>query len=250
MVLPAGINKATGLEYALRKLGLSPHEVVGIGDAENDHAFLARCECAVAVANAVPSLREAAAWVTEGAAGEGVAQVIDELIANDLRRMEDKLAQHLIPLGQRNGGTAISIPPYGRNLLIAGPSGSGKSTLVTGLVERLIDRAYQVCIVDPEGDYGTLQDLVALGTPQRAPTVNEVLSILEDPKIDLSISLLGIPLGDQPEFFAQLIPNLQAMRARTGRPHWLVLDEVHHMLPSTWVRPLSRCRGGSARLYW
>ncbi|HSH29796.1 MAG TPA: hypothetical protein VK971_07810, partial [Thiohalobacter sp.] len=31
-----------------------------------------------------------------------------------------------------------------------------------------------------------------------------------------------------------LAPNLQAMRARTGRPHWLIVDEAHHMLPSTW----------------
>ena len=53
MVLPAGVNKATGLDYALRTLGLSFHEAVGIGDAENDYAFLERCECVVAVANAV-----------------------------------------------------------------------------------------------------------------------------------------------------------------------------------------------------
>jgi HAD superfamily hydrolase (TIGR01484 family) len=58
MVLPAGVNKLTVLDYALRKLGLSFHEAVGIGDAENDYSFLARCECAVAVANAVPSIRQ------------------------------------------------------------------------------------------------------------------------------------------------------------------------------------------------
>ena len=40
MVLPAGVNKATGLAAALAELGLSPHNVVGVGDAENDHAFL------------------------------------------------------------------------------------------------------------------------------------------------------------------------------------------------------------------
>ncbi len=49
MVLPAGVNKATGLRAALRDLGLSPHNVVGIGDAENDHAFLSVCECSAAV---------------------------------------------------------------------------------------------------------------------------------------------------------------------------------------------------------
>ena len=77
MVLPAGINKASGLEYALRKLGLSRHDVVGIGNAENDHSFLERCECAVAVANAIPSIKEAVAFVTEGENGSGVRELID-----------------------------------------------------------------------------------------------------------------------------------------------------------------------------
>ena len=39
MILPAGVNKGTGLEAALKELQLSAHNVVGVGDAENDHAF-------------------------------------------------------------------------------------------------------------------------------------------------------------------------------------------------------------------
>src|SRR6185436_8617055 len=35
-------------------------------------------------------------------------------------------------------------------------------------------------------------------------------------------------------YFAELFPRLQAMRARTGRPHWIVIDEVHHLLPAPW----------------
>ncbi|MCG3200447.1 MAG: HMP-PP phosphatase [Gammaproteobacteria bacterium] len=234
MVLPAGVNKASGLGYALRKLGLSRHEVVGVGDAENDHSFLARCECAVAVANAVPAIKENATFVTAAENGSGVVELIDELIADDLRRVEGNLPQHLVLLGTRPDGTAVQVAPYGRNILIAGPSGSGKSMLTAGLIERLIEKDYQVCIVDPEGDYVTLRDVVTLGNQWRAPSVNEVLSILEDPKVNLGINLLGIPLEDRPGFFAQLVPNLHAMRTRTGRPHWLVLDEAHHMLPQTW----------------
>src|SRR4051812_2828266 len=49
MVLPAGVNKASGLAAALKRMGLSPHNAVGIGDAENDHALLGMCECGVAV---------------------------------------------------------------------------------------------------------------------------------------------------------------------------------------------------------
>src|SRR5262245_53443966 len=64
MILPSGVNKATGLSAALHELGLSPHNVVGVGDAENDHAFLALSECAVAVDNALDTLKERVDWVT------------------------------------------------------------------------------------------------------------------------------------------------------------------------------------------
>src|SRR5579884_654017 len=80
MVLPAGVNKASGLMAALRELTLSPHNVVGVGDAENDHALLKLCECGVAVSNAVATLKETADWVTEADHGAGVAELIRALI--------------------------------------------------------------------------------------------------------------------------------------------------------------------------
>lgn len=71
MVLPAGVTKASGLAPALTEMGIRPEETVGIGDAENDHAFLAMCGLAVAVANALPSLKEEAHIVTSAPRGEG-----------------------------------------------------------------------------------------------------------------------------------------------------------------------------------
>ena len=234
IVVPAGVNKASGMEFALRKLGLSRHEVVGMGDSENDHSFLQKCECPVTVANAVRSICRITALVTKRENGEGLAELIDELIADDLSCLQGRLRQNLVALGQRIDGTPVTIPPYGHNILIAGPSGSGKSTVTAGIVERLMQMAYQVCVVEPEGDYGTLQDMITLGNQRHAVTLNEVLGILEDPKTALNVNLLGIPLADRPQFFRQLFPSLQAMRTRTGRPHWIILDEAHHMLPVDW----------------
>jgi len=85
MVLPATVNKATGLRAALDELGLSPEAIVGIGDAENDEAFLAMCGCGVAVANALDSVKAQADHVTSGEDGAGVREVIDSLISDDLR---------------------------------------------------------------------------------------------------------------------------------------------------------------------
>src|SRR5688500_12223093 len=111
MVLPAGINKASGTRLALRNLGMSPHEVVAIGDAENDHSFLRLAECPVAVANAVDSIKAIAAFVTAGSAGDGVIEVIDELIANDLGPIDTQLMRRHVALGTRLDGTTVWLPP-------------------------------------------------------------------------------------------------------------------------------------------
>lgn len=81
MILPTGVNKATGLSAALSHLGLQPEQVVGVGDAENDHAFLELCGYGVAVANALPAIAEKADFVTSKPHGAGVAELIDRLLA-------------------------------------------------------------------------------------------------------------------------------------------------------------------------
>lgn len=84
MVLPTGINKAVGLLAALEEMGLSPESTVAIGDAENDHALLKACGCGVAVANALPSLKQEADLVTQGDHGAGVEELIECLLRTDL----------------------------------------------------------------------------------------------------------------------------------------------------------------------
>ena len=83
MVLPASVDKATGLRAALDELALSPQGVVAVGDAENDQAFLAMSGCGVAVANALDALKAGVEHVTRGEAGAGVREVIESLISDD-----------------------------------------------------------------------------------------------------------------------------------------------------------------------
>src|SRR5688500_9646829 len=84
MILPAGVNKASGLKAALEELKISIHNTVGVGDAENDHALLASCECSAAVSNALPSLLETADIALAGDHGNGVQALIREMLENDL----------------------------------------------------------------------------------------------------------------------------------------------------------------------
>jgi len=91
MVLPTGINKATGLTAALADLEISPLHVVGIGDAENDHAFLSMCGCSVAVSNALDSLKDRADFTTQLDHGAGVTELIDMMLATDLAELEPRI---------------------------------------------------------------------------------------------------------------------------------------------------------------
>ncbi len=230
MVLPSGVNKATGLSAALSRLKLSPHNAVGVGDAENDHAFLNLCECSVATANALESLKAHADIVLERADGEGVAELAQSILSRDL--IDVALTRRHVPLGKTDDGQEILVDPYLQGtLLYAGTSGGGKSTAALGLVERLMHQGYQTCIIDPEGDYESFGGAIVLGDATTIPTLDEIADVLDEPSRSAIVNLLGVPMHDRPALIDALLPRLFSCRARYGRPHWIVLDEAHHVFP-------------------
>src|SRR6476469_4228789 len=88
MVLPAGVNKASGLNDALSRLGLSRHNVAGIGDAENDFAFLELCEVSAAWENSIPRLKDSVDLVTKAPRGAGVRELVRRMLKDDLRSVD------------------------------------------------------------------------------------------------------------------------------------------------------------------
>jgi len=246
MVLPSGVNKGTGLQAALDELNVSYHNVVSVGDAENDLSFMRLSACSVAVANALSSLKEHADVVTEKPRGEGVTELIDHLLKDDLAVFDEKLARHSISLGERipespastNGQgekKQLLVSPRGSCVLIAGPSASGKSTAVAGILEELVQRSYQFCLIDPEGDYDGFTDALSFGSAKESPDAKAIFRALEFPKQSVVVNLLGVKVDDRAASFASLLPHIIDLRARSARPHWLIIDEAHHLLPSSWT---------------
>jgi hypothetical protein len=156
------------------------------------------------------------------------------MLADDLARHDAGLTRHHLLLGTTADGGEMRLPSHDNRILLAGPSASGKSTTATAFMERLAEQHYQFCVIDPEGDYGAFKEAMMLGDHQRGPTVSEVVRLLQDPEKNAIVNLVGLPLADRPTFFMSLLPALQEMRSLTGRPHWLILDEVHHLLPTSW----------------
>lgn len=233
MVLPSSINKAVGLAAALERLGISPHNIVGVGDAENDHAFLTQCSVSAAVANALDSVKERVDWVVSEPRGAGVTQVIEEMLANDLARFHHRPDRGAL-LGHELDGTEVRAPLVGTRILVTGDPAAGKSRFAMSVLEQLMAEGYQSCIIDPEGDYQGLESAIVLGTREQTPTIDEVLEVLSKPKESCVVSLFGTKKDEQPECFNQLLRGLLEFRRKTGRPHWILIDEAHYPLPDTW----------------
>jgi hypothetical protein len=232
MVLPGNVNKASGLKAALTELRLSPHNVVGIGDAENDQIFLNSCGCGVAVRNALDSVKANADFVVADH-GAGVVELANLLTRTDLASAQLRVANVQPVLGERTHNTPLRLAQR-EVVLITGSSGAGKSTVVTALLEQMCDAALQFCVIDPEGDYARVRAAVVVGDPKQEPRISEVLALLAQPTNNVVANLLAIDPTERPLFLTRLIPELTKLRAETGRPHWIILDEAHHCLPARW----------------
>jgi hypothetical protein len=205
---------------------------VAIGDAENDQAFLSACGCAVAVENALASVKAKADMVVADH-GKGVIELAQRLIDDDLRSAAATIPRVLPELGRRPDNSRVGLSPFDVTL-ITGVSGGGKSSIVTALLEQIRDLGFQFCVVDPEGDYAEFPDAVVVGDPKQEPRIAEIARLLAKPDVSLIINLLAFEPPERPRFVAKLLPEIAKLRAESGRPHWIVIDEAHHCLPANW----------------
>lgn len=229
MVLPPGVNKASGLNAALAEIELSAHNVVGVGDAENDFAFLEACGCAAAVGNATPALKKACDVVLETGWGAGVEELTRRI--HDIDAAMIPAGHHGIRTGCERDGRELRIVPYRGSVLIAGSSGVGKSRLATALMERMAESRFQFCVFDPEGDYNDLENVIAVGHVKAAPSRDQARTLLRKQSNNVVVNTQALELEDRPTFFMSLLPQILSLRARYGRPHWLLMDEAHHLMP-------------------
>lgn len=232
MVMPQGVSKATGLQAALEILRLSAHNVVAIGDAENDHELLRSAEVGVAVEWGSPALRAAADAVVRGGGPPAVADYVRGLAATRQLPVPVRARRRLL-LGHTEEGREFSLAVRGRNVLIAGDAKSGKSWVAGLLCEQLILHGYCVCVIDPEGDYRSLEALprvTTLGGEDPPPRPRELLRALRYPDRSVVIDLTRQPHAEKIGYIRSLLPALNEIRRRTGLPHRIVVDEAHHFL--------------------
>jgi hydroxymethylpyrimidine pyrophosphatase-like HAD family hydrolase len=240
MVLPSGVNKSTGLREALRNLRLSPHNAIGIGDAENDHDLLDTCELGVAVEWGSESLKARADEILQGHGPEAVARWMTDA-AQQPRLTPDRVGRRQLVLGHDLSGKSVALDVRGRNLLVIGDPKSGKSWIAGLLCEQLILHRYSLCIIDPEGEYSGLEVLpgvVVLRGSRDCPTPRSLHTALKYPDVNVVLDLSRMPHASKWSYIQTVLPALAELRYRYGTPHRIVLDEAHHFLNDTAVNHL------------
>jgi hypothetical protein len=167
--------------------------------------------------------------------GESATAVADYIrrVSQQRRLHARQMGRHRLLLGYEHNGDPVSLAVRGRSILIAGEPGSGKSMLAGLICEQLILQGYAVCVIDPEGDYRTLAALPGvsiLGVSDPLPTARDLARALRHPDVSVVIDLSKISHQEKIEYVGTLLPQLMALRRRTGLPHKILLDEAHLFL--------------------
>jgi hydroxymethylpyrimidine pyrophosphatase-like HAD family hydrolase len=232
MTLPQGVSKATGLRALLDTLRLSAHNTIAIGDAENDHELLRLAGVGCAVQWGSAALRASADLELSGSGPAAVGAFIRTL-APDPHMPVSERARRRLRLGYTSDGREFSLAVRGRNVLIAGDAKSGKSWVAGLLCEQLILLGLCVCIIDPEGDYRSLEALpgvTVLGGDDPPPTPRELARALRYPDRSVVIDLSHLRQDEKIEYIRAVLPTLNVLRKQSGFPHRIVVDEAHYFI--------------------
>lgn len=241
--LPTGANKGTGLRQAVRELGYSPRNVVACGDAENDRSLFQVSELAVAMSNAPADIQAMADAVLPQANGDGVQVLIAGLLSGRIPDYLPRPNRRLL-LGHRTSQAPVYLDPFAlvnSNMGIFGAShGDGhgnKLDLITSLVEKLSKHEYQLCIIDPKGTYPSLKTEAATDLPSQLlggptthlPPVADVIGFCESNHTHIVLDLSVYTTAERTNYVRELLPAMQNLRTRLGRPHWFLIEDIHSL---------------------
>src|SRR6185503_2306999 len=232
MVLPHGVDKASGLQEALWRLRASVHNAIAVGNAQNDHEMLEVCEIGAAVAWGSEALRRSADEIVPGDGPGAVARYIRELLA--LARIPpERMGRRQVRLGTSSTGEPLDLSIRGRTSLVGGDPKSGKSWMAGALCEQLILQRYALCILDPEGDYVCLEALpgvLVYPVDGRDTSFIFLERLMAQPDLTLVLDLSAAPPGDKPALVSRLLRTVNRLRRETGVPHRVLVDEAHYFL--------------------
>lgn len=228
LILPPGVDKASGINEALRELGVSRHNLVAIGNGENDLPLFACAEHAVAVDNAPEAVKQAADRVTDGAYCDGFLELVRELVTTDLAHATPR---RRVVLGRDEQQHEVALSPCRDSVLVSGADETLRAIICNRLLEQLMQQDYQCCVIGADRNMpiasprGAFASMSSWGDAHDTPRLTDVLTALEQPTHSIEINLAALPVETRPVFVDALLLQLQALHDRAGRPHCIL---IHH----------------------
>ena len=161
--------------------------------------------------------------------------------AKEMRLPPERIDRTRLVLGTTEDGHPLALAMRGRNVVIAGDPRSGKSWVAGLMCEQLILQGYNMCVIDAEGDYRTLESLpgvVVFGGDNPPPELPDLSRVLRHPYMSVVLDLSHVPYREKVDYLNTLLPMLASLRRTTGLPHRIVVDEAHYFLHEPNVREL------------
>src|SRR5262249_46927598 len=136
--------------------------------------------------NALPALKSVADYVTAGRAGEGVARFVHEHLLDDCRSLAPRIERHALTIGYDVTETerSITVPAHHQRILVSGQLAASRHALLDSLVGAILERDYQVLVIDTEGPLVEMAErvgMVIVRAQRGANGVEEIASVFSRP---------------------------------------------------------------------
>ncbi|WP_433745088.1 Cof-type HAD-IIB family hydrolase [Falsibacillus pallidus] len=82
-----GVTKGASLDYLIGQLGIKKEEMIAVGDSYNDQTMIEFAGLGVAMGNAPDDIKEIADYVTASNMEDGVAEVVEKFVLEELARV-------------------------------------------------------------------------------------------------------------------------------------------------------------------
>ncbi len=246
--LPGRPSRRRGFLAALSALDVDPHDTLAISADSRDAGVLDASEVAVAAGGAGAMLRRSADITLTEPDGGALEGLLDDLLASGPAGSPQRHEVRL-ELGPTAGPEAVRVPGARANVVICA-SRLSEPDVPWRLLRGWVAAGYRCVLIDPLGRHrrGTsapylpgaaVARLGGTGEPEalRERITDEVTGLLVADHPLLLLDLSGEPPRRRSLVASAALLAVQEFRARTGRPHWLVIDDAEVVLGDADLPP-------------
>jgi hydroxymethylpyrimidine pyrophosphatase-like HAD family hydrolase len=246
MMVPADVSPVCGVQTALGELGLSPRNLLAVGDHTADSGLFRFAQYSIAVANATNDAKRIADRVTDAQICDGFLEIAAGLLAGESTEVPER---HRITVSLSDDDKQLTFSPGSDSVVICGSNVTAKSWLCQRLAAELVSRTYQCCVltdslVDLGSEMAALRSHMSIiGSSLVPPRVMDVVTALEEPYSSVAIDMAALTDRKRVAFTQDLLRQLRNLQSVSGHPHAVLIHDprqIHASQPE--LAALARSR--------